>query len=70
MLEIKRRPGESVSTFLHRFSKRVRESGILREAKKRRYQERPISKSKRKASAIHRAKKLKEFEKKKREGTV
>jgi len=70
MLEIKKRPGESVSAFLHRFSKRVRESGILREAKKRRYRDRLVSKSKRKASAIHRAKKVKEFEKKKKEGLM
>lgn len=54
MLEVKRKPSESSSALLHRFSKIVKQSGILREAKKRRYRNRPVSKTKRKLSAIRR----------------
>lgn len=62
MLEIKRRQGESVSAFLHRFSTKMKQSGILIESKKRRFKDRSVSKAKRKRSAIHRTMKTKEFE--------
>lgn len=54
MLEVKRKPSESSSALLHRFSKIVKQSGILRESKKRRYRNRPVSRMKRKLSAIRR----------------
>ncbi|MEK9154803.1 MAG: 30S ribosomal protein S21 [Patescibacteria group bacterium] len=63
MIEIKRKDGESISAFLFRFSKKIKQSGVLREAKKRRYRDRKISKTKRKVSALHRESKRKEFEK-------
>ena len=62
-MEVKRRGGESISAFLYRFSKKVQRSGILREAKKRKFRGRAVSKTKRKASALHRELKKKEFEK-------
>lgn len=68
MLELKRKQGESISAFLHRFSTKVKQSGILMESKKRRYKKRPVSKAKKKRSAIHRAMKQKEFEEAKKKG--
>jgi len=65
---IKRKEGESVSSLLFRFSKRVKQSGILREAKKRQRRDRPVSRVKRKLSAIHRETKKKETEKLKKLG--
>lgn len=65
---IKRKEGESVSSLLYRFSKRVKQSGILREAKKRQRSDRPISRVKRKLSAIHRENKKKETERLKKLG--
>lgn len=62
MIELKRRQGESISVFLHRFSTKMKQSGILMESKKRRYKDRPISKAKIKRSAIHRVIKQKEYE--------
>ena len=62
-MEAKRREGESISAFLYRFSKNIKRSGILREAKKRRYHSRPITKIKRRASALYREKKRKELDK-------
>ena len=58
-MHLKRREGEPVNAFLYRFSKKVRRSGVLIEAKKRRFQDRSVSKTKRKASALYRAKKKK-----------
>ncbi|MEK7657872.1 MAG: 30S ribosomal protein S21 [Patescibacteria group bacterium] len=68
MIELNRRKGESVTAFLHRFSTRIKQSGVLREAKKRRYYSRPINKAKRRAAALYRAAKKKEFEKKRKSG--
>ena len=67
-MEIKRREGETTSAFLYRFSKKVQQSGILREAKKRKYKRRPESKSKKRLSALHREQKRKEIEKAKKMG--
>ncbi len=68
-MEIKRREGESTSAFLYRFSKKVQQSGILREAKKRKNKRRPESKYKKRLSALHREQKKKEIEKAKKMGT-
>ncbi|MBI2514590.1 30S ribosomal protein S21 [Candidatus Wolfebacteria bacterium] len=67
-MELKRREGESVGSFLHRFTKKVRQSGILVEAKKRRFQRRKSSKLKKRLSALYRSRKRKEVEKAKKFG--
>ncbi|MBN2197992.1 30S ribosomal protein S21 [Candidatus Wolfebacteria bacterium] len=69
-MEVKRREGESISAFLYRFSKKIQQSGILREAKKRRFRDRPVSKLKKRQSALHREKRKKEVEKAKKMGTM
>lgn len=63
MVSLKRREGETISAFLYRFTKRVRQSGVLLEAKKRRFKNRHISKSKRKVSALYKSQKKKEMDK-------
>jgi ribosomal protein S21 len=70
MIEIKRREGESLGVFLYRFTKKVRQSGILLEAKKRRFKDRPVSKRSRRLSALYREQKRKELEKMKKLGLV
>lgn len=70
MLEVKRKEGESIASFLHRFSTKMKQSGILLEAKKRRYHKRAINKTKRKASAIYRSQKKKEYEELKKKGLL
>jgi len=69
-MELKRREGESISAFIFRFSKKVQQSGILREAKKRKFRDRPTSKYKKRLSALHREQKKKEIEKAKKMGTI
>lgn len=70
MIEIKRKEGESISAFLHRFSTKVKQSGVLIESKKRRYHHRPISKVKRRQSALYREQKQKDFEKTAQKGLI
>lgn len=67
-MQVKKREGESTSSMIYRFTKRTQQSGILREAKKRRYFKRPISRLKRRVSALVKAKKKVEVEKAKKLG--
>ena len=69
-MEVKRRGGESTSAFLYRFSNKIRQSGILREAKKRKFHKRALSKQKKHLSALHRIKKQKEAEKARKLGII
>jgi len=67
-MEAKRREGEPTNAFIYRFSKKIQHSGILREAKKRKFKTRPESKLKKKLSALHREKKKKEIAKARKMG--
>jgi ribosomal protein S21 len=53
---------------MFRFNKRMKQSGVVKEVRKRRFTDRPVSKLKRKQSAIHREDMKKEFLKKKKMG--
>ncbi len=50
---VKKKENESTGSFLYRFSKKVQQSGILKEARKRRYHHRPKSRLKRKDAALY-----------------
>ncbi len=69
-MEVKRREGESIGSFIYRFTKKIQRSGILREAKKRRFFERPVSKRRRRLSAIYCEKKRLEREKLRKLGKI
>lgn len=69
-LELKRREGESLPSFLYRFNKRMQQSGVLREAKKRRFYARPANRLKRKRSALHRVRRIQERERAKKLGLL
>jgi ribosomal protein S21 len=68
MIEIKRKEGESVNAFLYRFTKKMQQSGVLKEAKKRRFRSRDVNKHGQKASALYRLEKRKEMERLKKLG--
>ncbi|PJE57703.1 MAG: hypothetical protein COU82_00490 [Candidatus Portnoybacteria bacterium CG10_big_fil_rev_8_21_14_0_10_38_18] len=59
-MEVKRKPKEPTSFLLRRFTQKVRESGILVEAKKSQFYKRKPSKGQRRKSALEREKKRKE----------
>ena len=67
-IEVKKRKGESFTALLFRFNKKIKRSGVLKEAKKRRFHQRPQNKRKKRLSALHRAEKEKEIKKLKRYG--
>lgn len=62
MVEVTKKESESLSSLLRRFNRKVQQSGLLIEARKSRFYERPKSKSKIRASAQRRAKIVKEKE--------
>jgi len=61
-LEIKKEERETSQSLVRRFSKRVKQSGILLRARKNRFQERSKSKNMKKRSALRREEKRKEYE--------
>ncbi len=55
-IEIKRKPNESLSVFLRRFSERVKRSGIINQYKRARFHLKPESRRLRKRAALRRNK--------------
>ena len=69
-VEVKKKQGESASSLLYSFTKRIKRSGVLKEARKRRFYKRRVSRLKRKLSAIHRDNKRKEMERARKLGIL
>lgn len=61
MIEVRRKENESPASLLFRFTKRVRQSGIMPETRKRRFTARPQNRLNRRLSAIFRANKRAEM---------
>jgi len=68
-VRVKKREGEAPSALVYRFTKKVQRSGVLREARKRRFHHRKVNKNRRRKSAIHREQRRLEIEKSKKLGT-
>jgi len=62
-VEVKKKPKESVSAMLRRFSRKVQLGGILLEARKSRFRERKRSRNLRRKDAVYRERIKKEREK-------
>ena len=69
-VEVRKREGESPNSILFSFTKKVKRSGILKEARARKFHKRPVSRIKRKLSAIHRDVKRAEVERMKKLGLL
>ena len=69
-IAMKRKSGESVEGFVGRFRKGIQKSGVLREARHRRYRDRVLTKTKRHRSAMYRAEKMVEFARLKKLGLI
>ena len=68
-ISLKRKDGESSSSLLYRFSRKVVQSGLFKENKKRKFHARAVNRNKRRVSALHREEKRVEVAKAKRMGT-
>lgn len=69
-MEVRKRENEATGSLIYRFIKRVQQTGVLREAKKRRFHDRTQNRLKRKISALHREEKKREMEKAKKLGEL
>ncbi len=69
-IEVRKKDGESIGALMFRFTKKMQQSGVLREAKKRRFSGRAINRNKRRVSSIHREVKKKEVERARKMGTL
>lgn len=67
-IEVKRKEGESIGSLLFRFNKRVKHSGVLKEAKKKRFRQRPVNKIKVRQSTIYKFNKAQEMKRMKKLG--
>jgi ribosomal protein S21 len=61
MIEVKKREGEQSSALMFRFTRKVKRSGVLKEVNSRRFKSRPVSRIKRRKSAIYKGAKKKEL---------
>jgi ribosomal protein S21 len=69
-MEIKRKEGESGTSLLYRFSKKVQQSGILKEVRKRRFHTRKANRNKRRVLALKRSGKKRELDEKRKLGLL
>jgi ribosomal protein S21 len=69
-MEVKRKEGESPTSLLYRFSKKVQQSGILKEVRKRRFKGRLANRTKRRRLALKREVKRAEISRKRRLGLL
>ncbi len=60
-ITVKRKEGETIGSFLYRFNKRIRQSGIVREVRRRRFKEKEPNKRKRRSQALYRTRKEEEI---------
>lgn len=69
-IEVRKKENESPNSLIFRFLKKVQQSGVLREAKKRRFRSRSANDTKRRVSALHRVAKKKEVDRQKKLGLL
>ena len=67
-IKVSKRENEPTNSLIYRFSRKVQQSGVLREVKKRRFHARAINRNLRRKSALHREKKKVEVERAKKLG--
>jgi len=67
---VRKKEGETTGSLLYRFSKKIQQGGVLKEAKRRRFRGRPQNRLKRKIAALYRVEKQKEVEKAKKMGLL
>lgn len=69
-IEVRKKDGDSPNAILYNFTRRVKRSGILKEVRSRKYHDRPMSRIKRRVSAIHREEKKADIERQKKLGLI
>ncbi len=61
MIQLRKKEGESTTAFLRRFSKKIYQSGVLKEVKKKRFKKRKPNLRAKKLSALYKINKRREI---------
>ncbi len=69
-LQVKRDEKENNSSIVHRFTRAVIQSGIIKESRSRRFYERPLSDSAKKRAALKRIRAKEEYQRKWKMGEI
>lgn len=69
-LEVKRKEKENNNNLVHRFTRSVIQSGIIREARSRRFFQRPLSNNAKKKEALRKIRAKEEYAKKVKSGEI
>ncbi len=69
-LEVQKKDRENNNSLVHRFTRSVIQSGIIKEARSRRFRIRPLSKNARKKAALRKVRAKVEYDKKLRMGQL
>lgn len=69
-LVVKRRTKENNSRLIHRFNKEIRKSGIINEARRRRFFDKPLNQTAKKKRALRRAELKAEYDRKRKLGQI
>ena len=67
---VKKREGEQTAALIYRFTKKIQQSGVLRESKKRRFSHRRVTRNKRHKSAMYKADKTEAILKERKSGLL
>lgn len=67
---VKKRENEPINSLIYRFNKRTRQSGVVKEVRKRRFRERPQNKIAKRKSTLYRLEKKQEVDKKRKLGQL
>ncbi len=67
-LEVEKKERETTQSLIRRFSKAIKRSGILKEARKRRFFRRPLSDASKKNAALRKLRAGEEYERKEKLG--
>lgn len=69
-LEVQRKEKENNSSIVHRFTRSVIQSGIIKEARSRRFRQRPLSKNAKKRLALRKIRLKEEYQRKWKKGEI
>ncbi|HOB89716.1 MAG TPA: hypothetical protein PLN18_01785 [Candidatus Colwellbacteria bacterium] len=67
---VRKKEGESAGSLIFRFGKKIQQSGVIQETKKRRFKQRDANKRSKRVAALYKARKRKDIEKKKKLGLM
>ena len=67
-IEAKKREGEAANSLIYRFNRKVQQSGLVKETRKRTFTTRTANKTKRRGAALYRIEKRSEMAKVKKYG--